>query len=75
MVMTLEQLGYTCKLDEYDDLECEIKEGSVTYCVDFHIESKCYETHGIVKGHFVNHPIDMELNEAIQNKLKELGWL
>lgn len=71
--MTLEQLGYTCTVDD-GDLMCEIKKGSATYYVTFY-DDKSFETYGFAKGHDINHPIDMELNEAIQNKLKELKWI
>lgn len=73
--MTLEQLGYTCELDDFEDLVCKIQQGSATYIVEFHIEDKSFQTHGYAKGHGINHPIDMELYQAITLKLKELSFL
>ena len=75
--MTLEQLGYQIDcFDEYaDGFIFSKQQGSATYYVAFSSEDKSFETYGVAKGHDINHPIDMELNEAIQNKLKEIEWI
>ena len=75
--MTLEQLGY--QIDYYDEYPDGFifakKQGSATYYVAFSTEDKSFETYGVAKGHDINHPIDMELYQAITLKLKELEWI
>lgn len=72
--MTLEELGYLPCIND-GELYYELHERSVIYTVVFYFESRSFETFGEVKGSRVNHPINMELYEAIENKLKELEWL
>jgi hypothetical protein len=75
--MTLEQLGYQVdRYNEYNDgFLFSKQEGNATYYVDFSTEDKSFETYGFAKGHDINHPINMELYQAITLKLKELKWI